>query len=81
MSNINYILLIQTFIQAMKDVEALMPESKGKEKFEAAIEMVENIFGKVTGMIPALLGVATTVVNALRAIGVFKKKAATIDPV
>lgn len=71
----NYVLLIKTFISAVKSVEALMPESKGKEKFDAAIAMVEEVFGTLESMIPALLLVATTVVNGLRAAGVFKAKA------
>jgi hypothetical protein len=71
----NYLLLIKTFIAAVKSVEALMPESKGKEKFDAAIAMVEDVIGNVQPLIPALLLVATTVVNGLRSVGVFKAKA------
>jgi hypothetical protein len=71
----NYILLVKTFISAVKSVETLMPDSKGKEKFDAAIALVEGIIGDVQPMLPALEGVATLVVNGLRASGVFKAKA------
>lgn len=72
----NYLLLIQTLISSIKTVEQLMPDSTGKEKFDAAIAIVEGVIGTVTPLIPALLALATTVVNGLRAAGVFKVKAA-----
>lgn len=67
----NYKLLIATLIAAIKSVEALMPDSPGKEKFDAAIAMVEGVVGELTELLPALQLVATTVVSGLRAAGVF----------
>ena len=67
----NYRLSITTLIAAIKTVEALMPASSGKEKFDAAIAMVEGVLGELDGMLPALQAVATTVVSGLRAAGVF----------
>lgn len=72
----NYILLIKTFIAAVKTVEALMPDSKGKEKFDAAIAIVEEVVGSVQTALPALVLLATNVVSGLRESGAFKKKAA-----
>ena len=69
----NYRLLITTLIAAIKTVEALMPASSGKEKFDAAIVMVEGVVGELDGLLPALQAVATTVVNGLRAAGVFAR--------
>jgi predicted butyrate kinase (DUF1464 family) len=71
---VNYVLLIKTFIAAVKSIETLMPDSKGKEKFDAAIALVEGVIGDVQPMLPALEAVATMVVNGLRASGVFKAK-------
>jgi hypothetical protein len=72
----NYILLIQTFISAVKAVEQLMPASKGKEKLDACIAIVEQIFGDVQPLVPVLTAIATSTVTALRAMGVFKAKTA-----
>ena len=72
----NYLLTIKTLISAIKAIESLMPDSKGKEKFDAALSLVESIVGDVTPMIPALQAIATLVVSGLRATGVFAKKAA-----
>jgi len=72
----NYILLVKTFISAIKSVETLMPDSPGKEKFDAAIALVEGVIGDVAPMLPALESIATMVVNGLRSSGVFKAKQA-----
>ena len=72
----NYILVLQTMVSAIKAVEALMPDSPGKDNFDAALVMVTAIVGDVTPLIPALKMVATLVVNGLRSVGIFGKKAA-----
>ncbi len=70
----NYILMIQTFLAAIKTVEMLMPpETKGKEKFDAAIAVTEGVVGSVQSMLPALQFLATTAVGAYRALGTFKR--------
>ena len=71
----NYILTIKTLISAIKAVEALMPASKGKEKFDAALALVEAVVGDVTPIIPALQAIAALVVTGLRATGIFAQKA------
>lgn len=76
----NYLLLIKTAAEAAKTIEALMPESKGKEKREASIAMVEAVVGSVEGMLPALVLLFTTLVNGFRDAGVFKKKPTTTPP-
>lgn len=70
----NYMLLLSTLIAAVKAVEQLMPDSPGKEKFDAAVAMTEAVVGSVSPMIPALLTVATTLVTGFRASGLFTKK-------
>jgi hypothetical protein len=67
----NYLLLITTLISAIKDIEALMPASAGKDKFDAAIALVQGVVGDVGPTLPALASIATNVVNALRKAGVF----------
>lgn len=72
----NYLLTLQTLIAAIKAVEQLMPGRKGKEKFDAALALVEAVVGDVTPIIPALQSIATLVVTGLRATGIFAQKAA-----
>jgi len=72
----NYLLLVKTAIAAIKTVEALMPESTGKDKADAALAMVEGVLGDITAQTPALLTMFTSVVNLLRSVGLFKAKAA-----
>lgn len=71
----NYLVLIQTLIQAIHTVEAMMPTSAGKQKFDAAIAIVEGVVGSVGPMLPQLVSIATMVVNGLRAVGTFKTPA------
>lgn len=66
--------LIKAFLAAIRVVEQLMPQSPGKEKFDAAVAIVEDALGSVQDKIPALQSLATLAVNALRATGVFKAK-------
>ena len=70
----NYILIVQTLVASIKAVEQLMPDSPGKDKFDAAIALVESVAGSVQSVLPALQAIATLVVNALRVTGVFAKK-------
>ena len=72
----NYIQLIRTALAAIKSVEALMPDSTGKEKADAALAMIEEIIGDISAHVPALLALFTQVVSLLRTLGVFKAKAA-----
>ena len=70
----DYKLVLTTLIQAIQAVEILMPESTGKEKFDAAMVMVTAIIGNVEAITPALVAIATLLVNGFRAAGIFKKK-------
>ena len=72
----NYVLLIKTALAAIKTVESLMPDSSGKDKFDAMVAIVEEVLGDVSTLLPGLQKLATTAVTALRAAGVFKPKAA-----
>jgi hypothetical protein len=73
----NYLLLIQTLIAAIKSVEQLMPASSGKEKFDAAVALVEAVVGEVSPMLPVLASLATMLVNGFRASGLFAAKTAS----
>lgn len=70
----NYLLIINTLIASIKAVEQLMPDSKGKEKFDAVIVMIESVVGSVSPLLPALEMIATTLVHGFRASGLFTKK-------
>jgi hypothetical protein len=71
----NYVTLLSTLISAIHAVEALMPNSPGKEKFDAAITIVQGVVGDVAPIVPQLMTIATTVVNGLRAVGKFQNHA------
>lgn len=70
----NYFLLIKTFLSAVKTVEQLMPASKGKEKFDAAMAIVEDVIGNVESYAPVLKVLATLAVTTFRATGIFASK-------
>ena len=67
-----YILMIKTFISAIKTIEELMPASPGKEKFDIAMRLVEEVVGNVDSYAPTLLKIATMLVGAYRDAGTFK---------
>jgi hypothetical protein len=69
----NYLVLIPLLIQLISAVEQLMPNAAGSAKFNAVIAAIEQVFGSVASQLPALQAIATSVVNAYNATGVFKK--------
>jgi len=70
----NYIALIQAIISAIKTIEQLMPDSPGKEKADAVIALITEIFGDVTPQLPAITATITNVVTTFKAIGLFQSK-------
>lgn len=72
----NYLLAIQTLVASIKAVEQLMPDSPGKDKFDAAVALVESVVGSVQPLLPALQAIATLIVNGLHATGVFAPRKA-----
>lgn len=69
----NYVLLISTLLQLIKQIETLMPDSPGVDKLNAVLAAVEGLFGQVQGLAP----IVNTFVATLNASGVFGKKAAS----
>lgn len=71
----NIFVLIPTIIQIVKLIESLMPESKGKEKFDAAMGAAEQVLGAVTvSQNQGTIGMAINgTVAALNAAQVFTK--------
>ena len=65
-----YILMIKTFIAAIKTVQELMPESAGKDKFAVVMHLVEEVVGKVDSYAPTLFKLATLLVDGYRSAGV-----------
>lgn len=72
----NYFLMIKTFIAAVKTIETLMPDSAGKDKFDAVMLIVEEVIGSVSSFAPQLQALATLLVTGLRATGAFSTKPA-----
>ena len=71
----NYLLLLKTLVAAVKEIESLMPQSAGKDKFDAAIALVEGVVGDVQALLPQLTPIVSLVVAGLNAAGIFKKSA------
>ena len=63
-------------LSLIKTVEQTMPDSAGKEKFDLVVSMLSELVDTASLNIPALVTFATGVVNFLRAVGIFKAKAA-----
>ena len=71
----NYLIMISTLISAIKTIEALMPNSPGKDKRDAVIAMIDGIFGSVSAALPQITDLIKNIVDAFNAIGIFKKSA------
>jgi hypothetical protein len=67
----NYLTLIPAIFQIVKMIEELMPESKGKEKFDAAVATVASTYGTIAPAVPTLINNAVTLLNLA---GTFKKQ-------
>ena len=70
----NYFNMIRAAIAAIKAVEALMPNSAGKEKADAALILVEEVVGNIGDQMPFLLDFFTHVVDLFNKLGIFQKK-------
>ena len=75
--SIDFKLLVGTAMNLIKNVEELMPDSAGADKFNAVIAGLNTLVGDVSAFVPQLEVFATTAVNALRSVGSFKSP----DPV
>ena len=69
---IDFKLLVGTAMNLIKNVEELMPNSAGDDKFNVVVSGLNTLVGDVTAFIPQLKAFATSAVNALRAADVFK---------
>lgn len=74
-AHMNYIALVSTLISTIKAVEALLPNSTGKEKLDLVVATVEGIFGEVTSILPQLTSLIAVIVTGFNKLGVFTKKA------
>lgn len=70
----DYVRLVPTIINSVKAIEALMPQSSGKDKLDAAIKMIEEVYGVVSENLPQIIAFITTLVSLFNSIGIFKKK-------
>ena len=68
--------ILKLTISLIKTVEQAFPDSPGKAKFDMVVAMLGDLVDTASVNIPALTTFATGVVTFLRAIGVFKAKAA-----
>ncbi len=85
-NTMNILTLIPTIINAIKTVEAAatapnadgtpQEPSTGQQRFDAMIAIVESIYGSTVTLLPVIQMLATTLVEAYRAKGLFAKKGA-----
>jgi hypothetical protein len=78
---INYLSLIGTTMNLVKDIEELMPASAGKDKLNVVIATLTALYGDVSAMAPGLTSLITVAVKGLRAAGVFKSPVPVAVPV
>ena len=71
----NILTLIPVIFNVVKMIEQLMPASAGKEKFDAAIATLTQIYGDISGNMPAITSVVNGAVSLLNLAGIFTKKA------
>lgn len=74
----NFLTLIPVIFEIVRLIEKLLPESKGKEKFDAAFNVVEQVYGVVTDNKDAITKTINTTVALLNATGEFTKKSAEL---
>jgi hypothetical protein len=72
----NYLQMIPVIFDIIKAIEAAMPNSPGKEKFDAAFAALTQIFGDLAAQAPQRAALITVFVNGLTVAGIFKKKSA-----
>ncbi|MFZ6686572.1 hypothetical protein ACO0K0_02355 [Undibacterium sp. SXout11W] len=77
--SLDFKLLVGTAMNLIKNVEELMPDSAGADKFNAVIAGLNTLVGDVSAFVPQLEVFATTAVNALRAVGSFKTASSAAD--
>jgi hypothetical protein len=70
----NILKLIPIAIGVIQSIEAMMPASAGKDKLEAAIKAIENIYGAIGESAPALSKFIAVVVAAFNSLGLFKHR-------
>lgn len=70
----NVFAIIKIVVGAVQAVEQLLPQSKGKEKLDAAIAVVTEVVGDVVPILPALEKLIETIVKGFNALGIFKKQ-------
>jgi len=75
-TNMNVITLLQAVFEIVKLIEAALPDSDGKSKFDAAIALIEQQAGDfVKDKLPLVTTFINGAVKLLNIIGTFKKKA------
>lgn len=70
----NIFALIPVIFEVVKLVEKLLPDSEGKEKFEAAVSVVEQVYGDISEHKDVVATAINGSVAALNAANVFVKK-------
>lgn len=72
----NPVTLIKSVVQAIKTIEAVFPDSTGKEKLDAALALITSAGETVAAMLPSITALITTIVSIYNLVGTFTKKAA-----
>ena len=75
-----YLTILKTLLAAIKTVEALMPDSPGKDKFDACLTIVSAVAGDVSGILPQITTIVGDVVAGLHAVGLFTHAADASAP-
>ena len=75
-TTMNLLNLLKAVFELVKLVEAALPDSPGREKFDAVMELINDKAGEAVAKIPVVATFISGAVSVLNAFGIFKKKSA-----
>jgi hypothetical protein len=69
----NILTAIPVVFEVVRSIEQLLPEGKGKEKFDAAFAMFQQLYNDISVAVPVVTALINTAVALLNLKGEFKK--------
>jgi len=73
-NKMNLLNLLKAIFEIVKLIEAALPDSPGREKLEATLELINDKAGAAVAAMPVVVTFVNGAVAVLNAFGVFRKK-------
>lgn len=77
-NEMNLLNLLKAIFEIVKLIEAALPDSPGKEKFAAAMELINDKAGEAVAAMPVVATFVNGCVNVLNILGIFRKKTTAV---